>query len=207
MVSSKYFDRIVAAVLVLAVALTVLMMNGEALGLYRSPAEPAAPDYDTLLFDDSFVHSIDISMPDWEVFTANCTDEKYGACTATVDGETLEHVGIRAKGNGSLFAVVMMDSSRFSFKLEFDHFLENQSYHGLDKLNLNNLVQDATYMKDALAYHLMREMDVPAPLCSYVFVTVNGEDWGLYLAVEGLEDGFMNRSFGAEHGLLYKPDS
>ena len=207
MVSSKYFDRIVAAVLVLAVALTVLMMNGEALGLYRSPAEAAAPDYDTLLFDDSFVHSIDISMPDWEDFTANCTDEKYGACTVTVDGETLEHVGIRAKGNGSVFAVVMMDSSRFSFKLEFDHFLENQSYHGLDKLNLNNLVQDATYMKDALAYHLMREMDVPAPLCSYVFVTVNGEDWGLYLAVEGLEDGFMNRSFGAEHGLLYKPDS
>ena len=43
MVSSKYFDRIVAVVLVLAVALTVLMMNGEALGLYRSPAEAAAP--------------------------------------------------------------------------------------------------------------------------------------------------------------------
>ena len=86
MVSSKYFDRIVAAVLVLAVALTVLMMNGEALGLYRSPAEPAAPDYDTLLFDDSFVHSIDISMPDWEVFTANCAVRSTAAVTVMKRG-------------------------------------------------------------------------------------------------------------------------
>ena len=39
-------------------------------------------------------------------------------------------------------------------------------------------------MKNYLAYDMMDHMGVPSPLCSYVWVTVNGEDWGLFLAVE-----------------------
>ena len=61
-------------------------------------------------------------------------------------------------------------------------------------------------MKDYLAYRLMAEFGADAPLCSYVWVTVNGEDWGLYLAVEAVEDSFMQRVYGGE-GDLYKPDS
>ena len=60
-------------------------------------------------------------------------------------------------------------------------------------------------MKDYLTYTLMREFGVNAPLCSFVYVTVNGEDWGLYLAVEGLEDSFLKRNYGADHGELYMP--
>ncbi len=32
------------------------------------------------------------------------------------------------------------------------------TYHGLDKMSLNNLIQDATMMKDYLAYTLMNRM-------------------------------------------------
>ena len=41
-------------------------------------------------------------------------------------------------------------------------------------------------MKDYLSYRLMAAAGAAAPLCSYVWITVNGEDWGLYLAVEGV---------------------
>ena len=41
---------------------------------------------------------------------------------------------------------------------------------------------------------------------SYVWVTVNGEDWGLFLAVEEPEEAFARRNYGADHGKLYKPD-
>ena len=34
-------------------------------------------------------------------------------------------------------------------------------------------------MKDYLAYRLMGNFGVVSPLCSYVYITVNGEDWGL----------------------------
>ena len=51
-----------------------------------------------------------------------------------------------------------------------------------------------------------RFMGVPAPLCSYTWVTVNGEDWGLFWAVEEPEEAFARRKCGNDHGKLYKPD-
>lgn len=62
-------------------------------------------------------------------------------------------------------------------------------------------------MKDYLAYQMMNEFSVNTPLCSYVYITVNGGDWGLYLAVEGVEEGFLERNYGNNYGELYKPDS
>lgn len=62
-------------------------------------------------------------------------------------------------------------------------------------------------MKDYLCYQMMAYYGVDSPLCSFVYITVNGEDWGLYLAVEGIEDAFLERNYGADYGNLYKPDS
>lgn len=74
-------------------------------------------------------------------------------------------------------------------------------------MNLNNIIQDNTYMKDYLSYRMMQEFGVDAPLCSYAYITVNGEEWGLYLAVEGVEESFLERNYGDGSGELYKPDS
>lgn len=93
------------------------------------------------------------------------------------------------------------------FKIEFDHYDSTKSYYGLDKLSLNNIIQDNTYMKDFLTYQMMQKFGVDAPLCSYVNITVNGEDWGLYLAVESIEEAFLERNYGSDYGELYKPDS
>ena len=38
-------------------------------------------------------------------------------------------------------------------------------------------------------------------------VSVNGEEWGLYLAVESVEDSFLKHNYGEQYGDLYKPDS
>lgn len=62
-------------------------------------------------------------------------------------------------------------------------------------------------MKDYLCYQMMAYMGVPSPLTSFVYITVNGEEWGLYLAVEGIEEAFLQRNYGKDYGELYKPDS
>ena len=204
MSTSKQFDRICAVVIVLGVLITLLFMNGQAFGLQASAR---AVGYEERLFDSSRVHSIALVVDDWDGFLESCEDEEYVVCSAVIDGESYKNVALRAKGNTSLSSVRSMDSSRYSFKLEFDHFNKNESYHGLDKLCLNNIIQDNTYMKDFLTYRLMAEFGVDAPLCSYVYITVNGEDWGLYLAVEGIEDSFLQRNYGNGSGELYKPDS
>ena len=163
--------------------------------------------YETRLFDNTRVHTVDIVMDDWDELIENATNEEYYAASVVIDGEAYQNVGIRAKGNTSLSTVASMDSERYSFKIEFDHYDSSKNYHGLDKLCLNNLIQDSTMMKDYLTYTLMNEFGVDSPLCSYVYITVNGEDWGLYLAVEGVEDSFLERNYGSDHGELYKPDS
>ena len=61
-------------------------------------------------------------------------------------------------------------------------------------------------MKDYLCYKMMAAMGVETPLCSFLSVTVNGEEQGLYLAVEGVEESFAQRSYGADSGQIYKPD-
>ena len=46
-----------------------------------------------------------------------------------------------------------------------------------------------------------------ASLYNYAKISVNGEYWGVYLALEAVEDSFMLRNYGAQSGELYKPDS
>lgn len=200
----RHIDRICWAALALALAVTALFANGGRLGLQ---AAAAGLGYEARLFDASVVHTIDIVIDDWEGFLATCENEEYTLCALVIDGELQRSAAIRAKGNTSLTSVAAYGNDRYSFKVEFDHYDGVSSYYGLDKLNLNNIIQDNTYMKDFLTYQLMGRFGVASPLCSYVSLTVNGEPWGLYLAVEGVEDAFLRRNYGAAAEELYKPDS
>ncbi len=63
-------------------------------------------------------------------------------------------------------------------------------------------------MKDYVSYQMMNMMGVDSPLSSFIWVTINGEDWGgLYLAVEGVEEAFSKRVYGNQKAQIYKPDS
>ncbi|MGN0114445.1 MAG: CotH kinase family protein, partial [Acutalibacteraceae bacterium] len=201
MSTHKHFDKICCVVLALTLILSVLFMNAEHFGVQKAST---VMGYESTLFDTSKVHTIDIIMDDWDEFTANCKSEEYYACTVVIDNEAYKNVAIRGKGNTSLSQVT---NDRYSYKIEFDHYDSTNTYYGLDKLCLNNIIQDNTYMKDYLTYQMMNEMGVASPLCSYVYITVNGEDWGLYLAVEGVEESFLQRNYGKDYGELYKPDS
>lgn len=204
MSTHKNIDRICIAALVIAMIVTVIFMHADTAGVITASASCG---YESRLFDTSKVHSIDIVMDDWEGFLETCEDEEYTACTVIIDGDSYKNVAIRAKGNTSLSTVSQLGSDRYSLKIEFDHYNSAENYYGLDKLCLNNIIQDTTYMKDYLSYQLMAQMGVPSPLCSYAYLTINGEEWGLYLAVEDVEDAFLARNYGSDHGELYKPDS
>ncbi len=184
----------------LAVLLLVFCMKRAA------QADPAHPEYASLLFDDSRVHTIDIQMEDWEGFLEQASRKEYSSCTIVIDGEICEQAGIRVKGHNSRKLIEKYGWDRYSLKVEFDHYIPGQSYHGLDKLALDTSFQDNSYLKSYLTYDMMAHMGVPSPLTSYVWVTVNGSPWGLYLAVEEPEDAFAHRNYGDDHGQLYKPD-
>ena len=203
MATSKNLERVCAIVLIVSLLASAGLVYVKASGGLQVERTMG---YESRLFDTSRVHTIDIVMDDWDGFLENCEAEEYSACAVVIDGESYKNVAIRAKGNTSLSSVAALGSTRYSFKVEFDHYDETKTYHGLDKLNLNNLIFDNTMMKDYLTYRMMAEFGVDAPLCSFVYITVNGENFGLYLAVEGVEDAFLERNYGGV-GELYKPDS
>ena len=206
MLRSKNIDRIcclvIACTMLLAAGFTALAGAG-----VLESSRKTSLTYAKHLFDQSTVHKIEITMDGWDDFIDNCTDEKYRACAVTIDGEAQGTVGIRAKGDTSLSSMAQYDNDRYSFKIEFDHYQKKKTYRGLDKLSLNNIIQDATYMKDYWSYTFMNQMGLASPLCSYTEIYVNGEYWGLYLAVEGVEEAFLERNYGEDYGELYKPDS
>ena len=204
MSTHKHIDKICLVAAVLALLLCALFLGGESFGIQ---AADKVMGYENRLFDTTKVHTIDIVIDDWEGFLETARSEEYAVCSVVIDGEAVTNVGIRGKGNTSLSSVASMDSDRYSFKIEFDQYDNSKTYHGLDKLSLNNVIQDNTYMKDYLTYQMMARLGAPAPLCSYVWITVNGEDWGLYLAVEAVEESFLQRNYGSDYGELYKPDS
>ena len=163
-------------------------------------------DYVDLLFDDSRVHSVDLAVDDWEGFLEGAGDEEYVQADVTVDGETLRGVGLRVKGNNSKRLVGEYGGMRYSLKVELDHFDDGLTYHGLDKFSLDASYQDNSYLKNYIALDMMRFMGVPAPAASYAWVTVNGEPWGLFLAVEEPEEAFARRMFGEGAARIYKPE-
>ena len=206
MSTSKHMTAVCIAAAVFAVIIACAMLIAGTSGAFGA-GEGKQLGYEDKLFDTSVVHEIDIEMDDWDGFLSTCTSEEYSPCSITIDGETYDVVGIRGKGNTSMSTVSSLGSDRYSFKVEFGHYSGGVSYHGLDKISLNNTIQDTTYMKDYLTYRAMAEFGVDAPLCSFAWIRVNGEDWGLYLVVEGVENSFLQRNYGSDYGELYKPDS
>ena len=121
MSTHKNIDRICVVIIVVCLILTILFMNGQALGL---EAATRSMGYEETLFDTSRVHTIDIVIDDWESFIATCESETYAACNVVIDGEAVKNVAIRGKGNTSLSSVKSMGSERYSFKIEFDQYLD-----------------------------------------------------------------------------------
>ena len=203
MLKHKYMDGICLIIFSIALFAVIFFYFGERLGLRHAETEQPYVDK---IFDDSYVHSIDLQVENWEAFLESASGEEYQSCDITIDGERFENVGLRVKGNNSKNLVEKYGHERYSLKVEFDHYSSEMNYYGLDKMSLDASFQDNSYLKNYMTFDMMRHMDVPSPLCSYTWVTVNGQDWGLFLALEEPEEAFAIRNFGRDHGRLYKPD-
>ena len=210
MLAHKHITKIVAAVMAAAVCLCLCAVAFSGPLTAWAGDKGIAQEYETALFDTSSILSVNIQMDeaDWNDMLENAMAETYYQCNVEVNGTMFYQVGIRPKGNTSLSAIANDDTTdRYSFKLEFDHYVDGQTCFGLDKLILNNNYADATNLKEALIYDMYQYLGADASLYNYAKISVNGEYWGVYLALEGVEDSFQLRNYGTESGELYKPES
>ncbi len=210
MVAYKHITKLISVIVAAAVVVCVLALMFPERVAETFGEGGVALRYEAELFDTSRIMEIDTQMDEeqWSDMLANAAQEEYYSCDVVIGGETIYNVGIRPKGNTSLSNIVMdPETDRYSFKMEFDRYVDGQTCFGLDKLVLNNNYADATNMKEALVYDMYRYLDVDASLYNYAKISVNGEYWGVYLALEAVEDSFQLRNYGTADGNLYKPES
>lgn len=198
----------IVAVMVLCGALLVVA------GMYLpnewvDGAQLARAEYVRRFFPADRVIDIDIRMDpaDLEDMLANPLREEYKPADVIIDGVHVSTVGVRTKGNSSLMSVANSASNRYSFKIDFNQYIDAQTLWGLTKLNLNNSFSDPSFMREYLSYQLLSAFGIPTPAVGYANVYLNGELWGLYVTVEGVEEPMLRRYFGNNYGTLYKADT
>lgn len=210
MTEHKHIGKIVGALMAAAVAFCLIVTLFADRFVEVSGSSAATMEYKSTLFDTSEIMTVNIIMDEdqWQELLDNAISEKYYACDVEINGETISNVGIRTKGNTSLSSIANdPDTDRYSFKIKFDKYVDGQTCMGLDKLVLNNNFADATNRKEALVYDMFQYLGADASLYHYAKISVNGEYWGTYLALEAVEDSFKLRNYGVSDGKLYKPET
>ncbi|WP_437608413.1 CotH kinase family protein [Sorangium sp. So ce834] len=174
---------------------------GGAGGEEPPPPDPAAP-----LFAGTSIPRFEIALSQVSIDRLSAAPDDYvpGELTVTLDGEVIElaDIGVRLKGVHGSFRTL---DEKAAFLLKFDEFTDDQTLLGVEKLALNNMVQDQSMIHERLAYALFRAMDVPAPRSAHATVWVNGSLYGLYATVEAADNRrFLDRWFGGHKGSLYE---
>lgn len=200
MITSKHIAKITALLVCLSLFACVMIVYAAGVNQNKK-----VMDYESKLFGDEIL-TIDIRVDEneWQEMLDNAIDKEYISADLVINGESFHTVGIRTKGNSSLSQVVGMDDSdRYSINFKFSYYVKGQTCYGLDTFCINNLMGDNTYMKDYLSYDIMKYIGVETPLMNYASVTVNGEDFGFYLALERYEKSFLDRVYDTSGGQLY----
>lgn len=113
----------------------------------------------------------------------------------------LDSVGIRYKGNSSY----NIQGDKKSFNISIDGYREDQRLMGYKTLNLNNGFVDPTFMRENIVHKIYRKY-IPAMKTSYVYLYINGEEYGLYSNVQQLNKDFLGEWYDYKSGNLYKGD-
>jgi hypothetical protein len=172
-----------------------------------STGEPEGPPPSDRLFNHDGIARIDLT------FDALASESLWNDPSAYVhadaqielaDGEVLvlPDIGLRLKGRYGSFRSL---DGKSAFLLRFDEWTSDQEPLGLEKLALNNMVQDPSMIHEQLAYMLMRDAGVPAPRSGYARVFVNGELYGLYATIEATDNTeYLESWYGEDEGNLYE---
>ena len=120
--------------------------------------------------------------------------------TVRVGDEVFEDVALHLKGAAGSFRSF---DDRPALTLNFDKFKPKQSFCGLQKLHLNNSVQDPSYLGEAVCGELFLAAGVPTTRAAHARLTLNGRDLGFYGLKEGFNKQFLARFFPNNRGNLY----
>jgi spore coat protein H len=153
-------------------------------------------------FDDGSVWRVQIELSAPNAERLRVEPRKYVPANISISGELIREVGIQLKGYGSFQSL----DEKPNFTIDFGKFVRGQRSGELEKVHLNNSIQDGTYIKEKLGTELFAAAGVPAPRVTHALLELNGRSLGLYVLKEGFTVGFLQRHFERADGNLYDTD-
>ncbi len=174
-------------------------------GAADAPSRPTAPGTplpgpSDELYDPERLPRFDIELPAASVAALGQDPRAYVRGTFRYGDEVVADVGVRLKGEATLRPL----SRKAPFKIKFDAFVPDQSFRGLRRLTLNNVLEDASFLAERLSFHVFRAAGLPAPRANSALVSVNGQLYGVYANVETEDKTFLRRWFASDAGNLYE---
>jgi DNA-directed RNA polymerase specialized sigma24 family protein len=124
-------------------------------------------------------------------------------------GSTYANVAVRYRGNGTYLNSLF--GPKQSFKIDLNRFQKGQSLAGIRTLNFVNAIPDNSYLRDAMAQALFRDLGVPGPRTAYAYLTLDvpgkfaQQPLGLYVLIENLDGDFAAERLGSKQAPVFKP--
>lgn len=154
------------------------------------------------LYDTTVLRTINLQFhdADWKQrLRNNYNSQVLIGADLTIAGETFPNVGVRIRGNTS-YTALPSDSDKFSLKIEMDFVDPDQLLWGYEELNLNNGFRDPTFMREVTFNNYVAQF-VPNPRANHVQLTLNGENWGVYINVQHTDKRMYRRYFENADGM------
>src|SRR5438105_2686557 len=111
-------------------------------------------------------------------FDINEVMERTNVLATVREGQKVyTNVAVHLKGHLGSFRPV---DSKPALTLNFDKDAKGQRFHGLQKIHLNNSVQDYSYLSEQISRELFLRAGIPTPRASHATVELNGRALGLF---------------------------
>ncbi|QQS35351.1 MAG: CotH kinase family protein [Ignavibacteriales bacterium] len=157
------------------------------------------------VFSGTQVHSVrfQFNQPNyWDSLTYyyNQGNEQYIVAAVTINGEVIDSVGVRLKGNSSY----SHPNNKKSIRVSFDEYRDDQRWDGLKGIHLNNCWGDPSFIREKMHLDFCRDAGIPAPRANYAEVYINNQLWAFYSLVEHVDKKFLDSRYGNDEGNQFK---
>jgi hypothetical protein len=147
---------------------------------------------------------IEMSAGDWSTVQGDLTFSIVVPAMISCGGEPAKMVAVRRKRSGGTVKV--------GLKIDVNHYVDPQDFHGLTKLSLENGVSSGStengsvrdLMAEYLAWRLMARSGAITGRAAFAQVFVNGDSLGAYVNVEDVNKRFLRDRVGDDDGWLFK---
>ena len=177
-----------------------LRLSSSLAAILLTAAAPAAAQTAEDLFSPDSVQEIRLWVNSRDLATLRAHTELNTWYPADLNwrGIKVRNVGIRSRGQGSRNPI------KPGFRVDMAHYTTGQTFVGLSTIILDNIWQDASQLRERLAFTMFEKMGLPAPRESFCRLFINNEYQGLYAITEEIDGNFTKRVTGESDGTVFE---